>query len=154
MGEALKKALAGAKTVVSTLSGMEMVALETNVIKAAKAAGASLFVPSQFGVDFRRWGVEFPFLAGKKAVLDAAEAEGMPTLCVFTGCFADWIFGFFCDLENSKVTLVGDGSTKLSFTRRSDIGYVLAKALNDPELAKGGYVSMQGDFMSLTDSVT
>ena len=128
---ALEKALAGSKVVVSTMSGNDMVALETTVVKAAKKAGASLFVPSQFGVDYRRWGTEFPFLAGKKAVVDAAEAEGLPTLTVFTGYFSDWIFGFFADLENAKVTWIGDGNDKISWTRRSDIGYVLAKALED-----------------------
>ena len=71
--DALDQALAGSKVVVSTMSGNDMVALETTVVKAAKKAGASLFVPSQFGVDYRRWGTEFPFLAGKKAVLDSSK---------------------------------------------------------------------------------
>ncbi|KAL3903125.1 MAG: hypothetical protein SGILL_010565, partial [Bacillariaceae sp.] len=152
--DGLEQALAGAKVVVSTMSGNDMVALETSVIQAAKKAGASLFVPSQFGVDYRRWGTEFPFLAGKKAVLDAAaEKEGLPTLSVFTGYFADWIFGFFTDLENANVTWIGDGNDKISWTRRSDIGFVLAKALQDPELvSKGGTISMQGDYQSFNDA--
>ena len=50
--EALQTALKGAHTIVSALSGGEMVTLETAIVDAAKANGASLFVPSQFGVDY------------------------------------------------------------------------------------------------------
>lgn len=150
--KALEGALDDAKVVVSTLSGNDMVALEANILRAAKKAGASLFVPSQFGVDYRRWGTEFPFLAGKKAVLDVAEKEGMPVLTVFNGYFSDWIFGFFTDLQEKKVTWIGDGNDKITWTRRSDIGFVLAKALADPELASGGTLSVQGDYMSFNDA--
>ena len=150
---ALEQALKGAKVVVSTMSGNDMVALENSVVKAAKTAGVSLFVPSQFGVDYQRWGTSFPFLTGKKKVLEAAEKEGLPTLSVFTGFFSDWIFGFFADMDNAKVTWIGDGNDKISWTRRSDIGYVLAKALEDPTLvANGGTLSMQGDFKSFNDA--
>mmetsp|Transcript_1071 Transcript_1071/g.2954 ORF Transcript_1071/g.2954 Transcript_1071/m.2954 type:complete len:303 (-) Transcript_1071:1246-2154(-) len=148
----LEDALQGAKTVVSTVGGNDMVPLETAVIQASKKAGASLFVPSQFGVDFRRWGTEFPFLGGKKKVLEAAEEQGLPTLCVFSGYFSDWIFSFFIDVENISATWVGDGNTKLSFTKRSDIGYVLAKALADPAYEKGGFLAMQGSFVSFNEA--
>lgn len=146
----LQAALAGAKTVVSTVSGNDMMPLEIAVAKAAKAAGATLFVPSQFGVDYRRWTV--PFLAGKKVVIKAAKEAGFPVLTVFTGYFSDWIMSFFCDMENSKVTWIGDGNAKISWTYRSDIRYVLAKGLADPKLAKGGTLSMQGDFKSFNEA--
>ena len=138
----LQAALAGAKTVVSAVSGNDMMPLEIAVVKAAKAAGATLFVPSQFGVDYRRWTGDFPFLAGKKAVIKAAKEADLPVLTVFTGYFSDWIMNFFCDMENPKVTWIGDGNAKISWTCRSDIGYVLAKGLADPKLAKGGTLSM------------
>lgn len=149
---ALESAMQGAETVVSTISGGDMVTIETAVLTAAKKVGATLFVPSQFGVDYRRWGTSFPFLAGKKAVLDAAQAAGMPTLSLFVGLFSDWIFGFFADLEAAKITWVGDGTTKVSWTRRSDIGYVLAKALETDLRTKGGTLSIQGDYMSFKDA--
>jgi len=151
--DALEKALQDAKVVVSTVGGGDMVQLETATIKAAKRAGASLYVPSQFGVDSRRWGYQFPFLAGKKQVLDEADAVGLPTLKVFVGLFSDYIFNFLADPTNAKGRIVGDGSAKLSFTRRSDIGYVLAKALEDPALANGGYLSIQGDNKSWKEAL-
>lgn len=148
-----KEDLVDAKVVVSTIGGGSMVALETAVIKAAKQAGASLFVPSQFGVDYRRWGTSFPFLAGKKQVLDVASQEGLATLCVFVGLFSDWIFDFLAKPVDGKVTIVGDGSAKVSFTRRSDIGFVLAKALVDPKYNQGGFLPMQGDCMSWKEAL-
>ncbi|KAG7374605.1 NmrA family protein [Nitzschia inconspicua] len=149
---ALEAVVQGAKVVVSTLSGNDMIPIETSIIHASKKAGVTLFVPSQFGVDYTRWGSAFPFLAGKKAVLDAAEKEGLPTLSVFAGFFSDLIFELFCDFENSKVTWIGDGNDKVTWTRRSDIGYVLAKALADPELSNGGTLGIQGDFQSFNDA--
>jgi hypothetical protein len=148
----LEAVLEGAKVVVSTLGGNDIVAMETNIILAAKKAGVSLFVPSQFGVDYRRWGNDFPFLAGKMQVLDTAEKEGVPTLSVFVGYFSDWIFGFFADLENATITWVGDGNDKVTWTRRSDIGYVLAMAVADPKFVNGGFLMMQGDFQSFNDA--
>jgi uncharacterized protein YbjT (DUF2867 family) len=143
-----------AKVVVSALGGPTMVALESAVVKAAKEAGASLYVPSQFGCDFRTWGTSFPVYASKKQVLDLAIAQDLPTLCVFTGFFSDFIFGFLAaPNQDGKVTMVGDGSFNVSFTRRSDIGFVLAKALADPTYNQGGYLSMQGDCMSWKEAV-
>jgi NmrA-like family len=59
---ALEAAFVGAKTVVSTFSGADLVALEKATVAAAKKVGASLFVPAQFGVDYRRWPNRPPIL--------------------------------------------------------------------------------------------
>jgi hypothetical protein len=40
------------------------------------------------------------------------------------------------NVPNGKARIVGDGSAKITFTRQSDIGKVLAKALADPDLLK------------------
>jgi len=147
----LSSALADAHTIVSTLSGNDLAKIETAVVEAT-AKTASLFVPSQFGVDFRRWGT-FPLLAAKKTVLEAAEKAGLPTLCVFVGYFSDFIFGYLADPTHAKGRIIGDGSARLSFTRRSDIGFVLAKALVDPEYANGGFISIEGDNKSWKESL-
>ncbi|KAL7564575.1 hypothetical protein ACA910_017922 [Epithemia clementina (nom. ined.)] len=149
---ALEAALQGSKVVVSTLGGGDLVEVEKKIVQAAKNAGASLFVPSHFGIDHRKWGGEHPFLTRKQAVLDTADQVGLPTLSVSTGFFADWSFGFFMDLENGKVTWIGDGNDMITWTSRSDIGYVLAKALADPKYANGGHLSIQGDYRSFNDA--
>jgi uncharacterized protein YbjT (DUF2867 family) len=149
----MESVLAGSTVIVSTLSGGDLVNLETTLIRAGKKVGVKLFVPSQFGVDYRRWGNSFPFIAAKKAVLDSAEHEQLPTLKVFNGFFSDSIFDFFADPANAKATMIGDGLAKVSWTKRSDIGYVLAKALEDPEYQTGGFLSMAGDTMSFKDAL-
>ena len=147
---ALTKALQGAKTVVSTLGKGDLALLETAAVKAAKAARVSLFVPSQYGVDYRRFGTEFPFLAGKSKVLAKADELGLPTLKVFVGLFSDFIFGFLTNVHEGTANLIGDiDGGKVSFTKRSDIGYVLARALESGKYDyKGGILSMSAETLT------
>jgi uncharacterized protein YbjT (DUF2867 family) len=151
--EGLVKAMSNASVVVSSVSGPQLVDTEVKMIHAAKAAGASLYVPSQYGVDHRRWKPGFPFYVGKKVVLDHAEKVGLPTLSVYTGLFSDYIFFFLADLATMSATLVDDGAGRYSFTKRSDIGFVLAKALTDPEFANGGDLSIQAETMTWREAL-
>jgi NmrA-like family len=153
-GAALEAAFVGAKTVVSTFGGADLVALEKATVTAAKKAGASLFVPSQFGVDCRRWPNLHPFLAAKQQVLEAAKETELPVLAVYAGYFSDNHFGFVADPVNGKARVVGDGSALTSFTLRSDIGYVLAKALADPAYSQGGFLSISGETVSWKDALS
>lgn len=131
---ALELAMLGAKIVVSTFGGNDLVKLDIATAHAAKKAGVELFVPSRFGVDYRRWSRSNPVLAAKLQVTDTAKEIGLPTLSVANGYFSDLIFDVIADPVNGKARIIGDGSTKISFTRRSDIGKVLGKALSDPDL--------------------
>jgi uncharacterized protein YbjT (DUF2867 family) len=155
---ALEAALEGAKTVVSTFGGGDMVKLETATVRAAKKVGAELFVPSQFGVDYRRWNPSFPFLVAKQEVLAAAKEVGLPTLAVFVGFFSDTTFGLVTDLPNGKARIIGDGSAKITFTLRSDIGKVLAEALADPDLLTNSVdgiatLSIAGETLSYKEAI-
>ena len=141
----IEDALHGAKVIVSTLSGPELMDIEMKLIDAAKLVGASLFVPSQFGVDNRRWKGDFPVFEAKRSILSHASEVNLPTLSVFVGAFSDIIFYFLADLSNMQATIVSGGKSICSFTKRSDIGLVLAKALNDPKYEEGGYLSIQSD---------
>lgn len=152
----LEQAFSGAKTVVSTFGGGDLVKLEIATVEAAKKAGATLFVPSQFGVDSRRWELSNPFLAAKLDVVKAATNVGLPVLLVATGYFADTTLPFLFDLENNKAILVGDA--KVSFTRRSDIGKVLAKALDDSSALPTGdndvaYLNVSGQTVSFKEAL-
>jgi len=75
---ALETALAGAHTVVSPVSGADKLSVHTSLVDAAKAAGVRLFVPSQFGVDPRRWEPGHAILDVDWAILDHAAAVGLP----------------------------------------------------------------------------
>jgi uncharacterized protein YbjT (DUF2867 family) len=157
--DALVSALKGAKVVVSTFGGNDIVKLDIATVHAAKAAGVELFVPSRFGVDHRYWSTTNPFLAAKLQVTDAAKEVGLPTLSVTNGLFSDIIFDMLTDRANGKARIVGDGTAKFSFTRRSDIGKVLAKALEDPNLIKDANdqgnttLSIQGETLAYKDAI-
>jgi uncharacterized protein YbjT (DUF2867 family) len=155
---ALEAALQGAKTVVSTFGGGDIVKLDIATARAAKKVGAELFLPSQFGVDFRRWSSTNPFLAAKGEILAAAKEVGLPTLTVFVGYFSDTTFGLVADVPNCKARIIGDGSAKITFTRRSDIGKVLAEALADPDLLQNAVdnnatLSIAGETLSFKEAV-
>jgi uncharacterized protein YbjT (DUF2867 family) len=147
--------------IVSTLGGPSLKRTEMAILDAAIKANqeqgdksVQLFVPSQFGVDYRRWHISHPIHKNKEAVLQYAQSLGVPTLSVFNGVLSDIIFHALTDLKNMKATIVNGGNHLVSFTRRSDIGYVLAKALSDPEYNKGGHLSMQGSIMTWRDALT
>ena len=153
--EALIAAMSGVRVVVSSMTtGADLVPVEKSIIDAAKKCGASFFVPSQFGVDFRRWEGHFPTYESKREVVTYAEEVGLPILCVFVGLFSDIIFPFLTNLEEMTATVVGRGSARYSFTRRRDIGFVLAKVLADPKYANGGYMSMQGDNVTWPEALS
>jgi NmrA-like family len=86
---ALTSALTGTHVVISTISFMAIDA-QVHIAQAAKAAGASLFVPSEFGgpTDAQQG------LFGAKGGLHAKLREvGPPLLLVYTGPFADASWG-------------------------------------------------------------
>jgi uncharacterized protein YbjT (DUF2867 family) len=152
---ALKSSMKDAKVVVSALSGYaSLQETETAVMNAAHAAGASLFVPSQFGPDFRRWKGSFPFMDAKRELIKHAESIGLPMLFVFTGGFSDVFFDYEADITNRKATVVNGGNTLYSFTRRSDIGYVLARALSNPKYNTGGFLSMCAETLLYKDALS
>jgi uncharacterized protein YbjT (DUF2867 family) len=147
---ALEEAFKDIKVIVSTMAGGQLWKVETAVVEAAKKAGVSLFVPSQYGVDGDRFGSDFPFLQTKAKVLEKAKEVGLPVLKVLTGYFSDIIYDALADPFEGTARLVGDpaDAAKISFTRRSDVGYVLAKALSDPEYSDGGVLGIAGSTMT------
>jgi hypothetical protein len=72
---------------------------------------------------------------------------GLLTLKVFIGLFSDTTFYLLTNLQAITTTLVDNGSYSFSFTRQSNIGFVLAKALTNPNYASGGFLSMNGSTM-------
>jgi hypothetical protein len=86
---ALTTALAGAHVVISTISLLAIDA-QVPIAEAAKAAGASLFLPSEFGGPTEK----IPGIFGAKGALHAKLREvGPPVLLVYTGPFADYSLG-------------------------------------------------------------
>jgi len=83
---ALTTVLAGAHVVISTNSLMAIDA-QVPIAQAAKAAGASIFLPSEFGGPTEN----LQGLLGAKGALHAKLREvGPPLLLVYNGPFADY----------------------------------------------------------------
>jgi len=83
---ALTTALADAHVVISTVSLMALDA-QVPVAQAAKAAGATLFLPSEYGGPTDN----LQGLLGAKGTLqDKLREVGPPLLLVYTGPFADY----------------------------------------------------------------
>jgi len=83
---ALTTALGGAHVVISTVS-MTVVDVQVPIAQAAKAAGAHVFIPSEFGGPTDHLNDK---LLGVKGALHAKLREvGPPLLLVYNGPFAD-----------------------------------------------------------------
>ncbi|KAI0028935.1 NAD-P-binding protein [Vararia minispora EC-137] len=125
----LTKALQGADAVISTLNAIVIGAFQLSLAKAAKSAGAKLFVPSDFGNN--NDGQPEGLLAEKASYYALIEGLGLSWATFYTGLFADFalvpMFGF--DFEKGLVTVGGDGSTPVSFTSRKDVARFVVYAL-------------------------
>jgi len=86
---ALTTALADAHVVISTVSLMALDA-QVPVAQAAKAAGASLFLPSEYGGPTDSLQGLQGLLGAKGTLQDKLREVGPPLLLVYTGPFADY----------------------------------------------------------------
>ncbi|KAL5531647.1 hypothetical protein ACEPAG_4524 [Sanghuangporus baumii] len=131
----IKSAVAGVDVVVSTLSGPPL-GSQLQLATGAKAAGAKLFVPSEFGNDTDGategfWGEKETFKKKLKNELN------LPYAAFYTGGFTDFLFqkgfeqatGF--DFINGKITVPGEGTSPISWTTRDDIGRFVAHVLTE-----------------------
>ncbi|KAI0258998.1 NAD-P-binding protein [Gloeopeniophorella convolvens] len=115
----LVAALAGVDVVISTIAEL-ILPVQLALAAAAKEAGAQLFVPSEFGGD-KDGATEGPFLA-KVDHRKQIRAVGPPTAVFYSGGWSDffWKPSLGLDIVNGKITVAGDGNTKLSWTSRAD----------------------------------
>ncbi|KAI0258375.1 NAD-binding protein [Gloeopeniophorella convolvens] len=126
--ESIKSAFAGIDVAISTIAGVAL-GLQASIAEAAKEAGVKLFVPSEFG-GVTEGATEGLFTA-KANIQTQLKAIGIPYTLFYTGPFSDFVFNshLWLDLSSGKVTIGGDGNTKISFTSRTDIARYLAFVL-------------------------
>jgi uncharacterized protein YbjT (DUF2867 family) len=100
---AVTAALKGVDAIVSTL-GFTGLQLQVPIAKAAKAAGVRLFAPSEFG-----GATDTPNgpLAVKHAIAEEIRALGIPTVRVFTGGFADWLWVPYVVIPLERIIFFG-----------------------------------------------
>ncbi|KAF7315912.1 NmrA domain-containing protein [Mycena indigotica] len=147
VSEVLKKHKA--EVVLSTVP-TEAVGSQKPLAEAAKAAGARLFVPSEFGLpsdDPNAKGV----WAHKRDLIAHLEQIGLPYVRIFVGLFIEflpWVVNY-----PDTIQLVGAGDVAVSVTSTQDIGGFLAHVLTNlpiPELENRTF-RLQGDRIMLKD---
>ncbi|KAH9993632.1 NAD-P-binding protein [Russula vinacea] len=148
---ALTAALAGAHVVISTIS-LFAIDAQVPIAEAAKAAGASLFVPSEFGGPTDN--LEGVF--GAKGTLHAKLREvGPPLVLVYSGPFADYSWGQIVnlDIKSGKVAVGGDGNAPVSWTARRDLARFLAHVLVHSPAARlqNQVLRLEGDRASFNE---
>ncbi|KAI5119130.1 hypothetical protein M0805_005736 [Coniferiporia weirii] len=128
----LESALADVDVLVSVF-GSSAYAVQKDLVKAAKAAGVQLFVPSEFGkVSQER---QDPISKLKDGVRLQLIEIGLPFAIFYTGAFPDHMFApkvakmFGLDLISGKIVVGGSGNAPASFTARVDIARYLAHVL-------------------------
>lgn len=152
-------ALAGASAVVSTLQGGPDVIIDAQLalLRAAKAAGARRFIPSDYSYDI--FGLPEGINVNsdwRRALARLAAAEVGPSfevVHVMQGIFADrGVLGFLgaFDAERGVVRYWGDGTTPIDWTTWADTArFTAAAALSKEPLPARLYVA--GDRKSMLE---
>ncbi|KAJ3042377.1 hypothetical protein HK097_002044 [Rhizophlyctis rosea] len=149
----LLKALHGVDIVISALNGIAAGDPQIALIKAAKEANVKKFVPTEFGVDPSRQ-ASFSFYADKLKAQQALRDASLAYTLYGTGLFPDtdlaaW-FGF--DIENNKITLVGDGNQPISWTLREDVARFVVDTVLE-ESSNNKVVNIEGDVKTANEVV-
>ena len=152
--EALTKALHGVDAVFSTVGGVGLLESQLNLIKAAKDAGVKRFYPSEYGADIAvAKPEEFVLNSAKIQIRKALEASGLEYTYIVTGFFHSLVapyFGF--DFANGKVSIVGDGNVRTSWSSFEDIGRAVAESLELPQ-SKNATLYIDSDVLTFNEIV-
>jgi nucleoside-diphosphate-sugar epimerase len=136
--EALADALGDATCVVSALSGLEPVILDTQgrLLDAAVAAGVPRFIPSDFAIDFRKLppGTNRN-LDLREAFRTRAEAAPIRLTSVLNGAFMDMLTGTIPIIQHPlrRVLYWGSADQQMDFTTIADTAAYTARAAMDPD---------------------
>ncbi|KAK6431663.1 hypothetical protein LTR95_012176 [Oleoguttula sp. CCFEE 5521] len=128
----------GHASVISLLSA-GVLELQKNIIDAAIEAGATLFIPSEFGHDTTNEEVlsllpVFGAKAGIIQYLQEREKDGLSWTGIITALFFDWGLprGAFCiDFKAGKATILDGGDTVFSAANMDDIAASVVSLVTD-----------------------
>nr|OQO15862.1 hypothetical protein B0A51_15881 [Rachicladosporium sp. CCFEE 5018] len=125
--------------VVSLLSA-GVLELQINIIDAAVEAGATLFIPSEFGHDTTNEDVSrlLPVFGAKAGIIEylrEREKHGLSWTGIITALFFDWGLprgAFDIDYKAGKATIWDGGDTVFSAANMIDIAASLVTLITDP----------------------
>ncbi|KAL4948561.1 hypothetical protein BDW69DRAFT_189152 [Aspergillus filifer] len=153
----LTSKLSGQDAVVSTISHTAGAA-QTNLIRAAAAAGVSRFVPSEFGSDLdnpinRPAPAYAPKIAAQELLKSLAEEGKISYTFVYNGAFLDWGLkvGFPVSPARKTAALHDGGERKYSTTTLPGVGQAVVGVLKNPEETKNRVVRVAEANTTLKD---
>jgi len=126
--ESIKNALTGVDVVISTVA-IAALDVQGKIATAAKNADVKLFVPSEFG-NITEGDTE-GFHGTKGNIQGQLKALDMPYAAFYTGKFSDigWSSVLDIDITSGKVSVGGDGNTRITFTSRPDVARYVSYVL-------------------------
>jgi uncharacterized protein YbjT (DUF2867 family) len=147
--------LEGVDVVISAVQGGADVIIDgqTNLLRAAEAAGVTRMIPSDFSADLHRldYGDNL-FLDMRKKADEAFAGSTVKPTFVLNGGFMEVMLAPFMgivDLEHGTFSYWGDGEQALDFTSIPDAAAYAAAAALD-ESAAGRTVSVAGSVLTMT----
>ena len=151
---ALRAAVEGASVVVSALSGLRPVIVDTQtqLLAAAEDAGVPRFMPSDFAIDFTR------LPEGSNRNLDlrrefqrVADASPLRVTSILNGAFTDMLTGVapFILFGPRKILCWGDPAQRMDWTTIADTARYTARAALDPDTPR--WLRIAGDQISARD---
>jgi uncharacterized protein YbjT (DUF2867 family) len=149
--DAVAQACAGANCVVSALSGLEDVIIDTQkiLLDAAVKAGVPRFIPSDYSLDYTK------FHDGENRNLDwrrkfhtYVDAQPIKATTVFNGAFMDMLTNEIPMIIFKKKLVLhwGNANHKMCFTKVSDVAKYTANAALDATTPR--YLYIAGDYVS------
>ncbi|MHA7209117.1 aromatic alcohol reductase [Arthrobacter sp. MDT1-65] len=150
----LKRAVGGADAVVSALSGLAPVILDsqTRLLMAAVAAGVPRFIPSDYSLDHTtikdRSNRNLQLRRDFRTILDAAPVRATSVL---NGAFADMLTGVapLILFGRKRVLYWHDADQPMAFTTKDDVASYTADAALDPDAPR--FLRIAGDTVTSRD---
>ncbi|CAN6626645.1 hypothetical protein TRVA0_011S00254 [Trichomonascus vanleenenianus] len=150
--ESLLKALNGVDTLIVLTNAAVNV---DSAIDAAVENKVKLFIPSEFGTDYRHSTSKKPFQS-KIDTVAYAQGKGLKTVSVLNGLFGDMLVNIPAVIgikaQTNSFERFGDGDAKLSVSFSSDIGNSVAElATTEHPEQLPDYVRIQSDVVSFNE---
>ncbi|CAE6444299.1 unnamed protein product [Rhizoctonia solani] len=152
----LVKALDGVDVLVSSVAATALTSAQIPLVKASKKAGVKVFFPSEYGGHFPE-DTPSPILRQKKEVVKSAQEHGLPVAILNNGGFPEYIsippLGF--EFADKKVTIWGEGNTKISWTTVKSVADWLANVLKSVPVLQlqNKDISIEGSSSTLNEIV-
>jgi len=128
------------------------------LMEAAAAAGVKIYLPSEFGNDWRLKDWPHPEWDAKAAHEASARKTKMKVISVFAALFLEDSFGAWIglDTENHLWKVAGKGSARVTYTSKGDIGRTAAAltilAANEPRKVPD-YLRICGDTNTVQEAL-